>query len=240
MSAKIVHASIDEHKKIKGGEPGDQTGKEVCTRNWYEKGWDIMLHYPDEEISKQVSKIAVKLAKSNLVGYNQNKRNTLYKELKANDFNVDKYIKSKVKTDTDCSAFIYACWCCVVHSMRTDTNAPTTKSMRNFYKKHGFTVYTDRKYLTTDVNLKAGDINVKEGSHTVMVYENKSNTNIYYPVCTINTVSIVDGLKSIGVDSSYANRKLIAIKNGIDNYKGLGSQNSELLKKLKAGTLLMV
>ena len=50
-------------------------------------------------------------------------------------------------------------------------------------------------------------------------------------------LSFVDGLKSIGVDSSFANRKRIARVNGIDNYKGTAFQNIKLLNMLKAGTL---
>lgn len=49
--------------------------------------------------------------------------------------------------------------------------------------------------------------------------------------------SIVDGLKSVGVDSSYANRKALAEANGIKNYTGTASQNTALLNKLKSGTL---
>ena len=49
--------------------------------------------------------------------------------------------------------------------------------------------------------------------------------------------SIVDGLKSVGVNSSYDNRKKIAKANGIKNYTGTAKQNTELLNKLKKGTL---
>ena len=35
MSVKIGHASIDENNKASGGKSGDQTGKEICIRNWY-------------------------------------------------------------------------------------------------------------------------------------------------------------------------------------------------------------
>ena len=49
--------------------------------------------------------------------------------------------------------------------------------------------------------------------------------------------SIVDGLKSAGVNSSFDNRKKIAQANGIKNYTGTASQNTALLNKLKKGTL---
>ena len=50
-------------------------------------------------------------------------------------------------------------------------------------------------------------------------------------------LSFVDALKSIGVDSSFENRKRIARANGIDNYKGSALQNMKLLNMLKNGTL---
>ena len=61
---------------------------------------------------------------------------------------------------------------------------------------------------------------------------------VYYEACHNSYVSIVDALKSIGVDSSKANRKLIADVNGISNYTGTASQNSTLVKLLKAGMLI--
>jgi peptidoglycan hydrolase-like protein with peptidoglycan-binding domain len=164
----IVHASIDENGKTSGGKAGDQTGKEVCTRSFYSKPWNVMLRYKDSTIAAKAVEIAVKLANSNLIGYDQNQRNTLYIQLKKYNFDVDKYIKSGVKTETDCSGFIYAVFCCLIAAMRQDGNAPTTSTMRTFYKKYGFTVYTDSKYLTSDAYLKKGDILIKEGSHTVM------------------------------------------------------------------------
>ncbi len=47
------------------------------------------------------------------------------------------------------------------------------------------------------------------------------------------TGSIVDYLKSIGEDSSLANRKKLAAKYGIKNYSGTAAQNTALLKKMR-------
>lgn len=41
----IVHASINENGKITGGKTGDQTGKEICTRTYYNKPWKYVLRY---------------------------------------------------------------------------------------------------------------------------------------------------------------------------------------------------
>ena len=52
--------------------------------------------------------------------------------------------------------------------------------------------------------------------------------------------SIVDGLKLIGVDSSYGYRTLLAHANGIKDYHGTYSQNVYLLNLLKQGKLKKV
>lgn len=53
---------------------------------------------------------------------------------------------------------------------------------------------------------------------------------------TYTGTSIVDYLKSIGQDSSFANRKKLAEANGISNYTGTASQNTQLLNKLRGGS----
>lgn len=175
MAVTICHASIDERGKANSGSAGDQTGKEVCTRAWYSKPWDVMLRYKDASIAKKAASIAKKLANSNLVGYDQYQRNTLYQALKSCGWDVDKYIKSGKKTETDCSAFIYACYCCLIPSMRSDSNAPVTSTMKAFYLKHGFSAYTSSKYIAQDSNLIVGDVLVKSSSHTVMAITSGAN-----------------------------------------------------------------
>lgn len=63
------------------------------------------------------------------------------------------------------------------------------------------------------------------------------NLSVGYYETDYKGLSFVDGLKSIGVDSSFANRKRIGAANGISNYKGTALQNIKLLSMLKKGTL---
>lgn len=65
-------------------------------------------------------------------------------------------------------------------------------------------------------------------------------TNTYLHAKNYHHGSIVDGLKSIGIDSSYNYRKKLAENNGIKNYYGSYSQNIQLLNLLKNGTLKKV
>lgn len=179
---RLVHASISENNNAGwdgDAKAGDQTGKEVCVRSWYEKPWDIMLRYPDKSISRKATAAAVKLADSNLVGYDQSERNTLYKALKKYNFDVDAYIKSGDKTETDCSAFVYAMFACFIPAMRSDDNAPVTSNMRYLYSKWGFVVHTGTGYLSGD-NLINGDILVNENSHTAIATD--GNTTDTAPV----------------------------------------------------------
>ena len=47
-NGKIVHASINEKGKTTGGKPGDQTGKEICIRSYYNKPWLHVYRYTGE------------------------------------------------------------------------------------------------------------------------------------------------------------------------------------------------
>ena len=49
----------------------------------------------------------------------------------------------------------------------------------------------------------------------------------------LKTNSIVDYLKSIGADSSMANRTKLAKKYGIANYTGTADQNIQLLNRMR-------
>lgn len=66
----------------------------------------------------------------------------------------------------------------------------------------------------------------------------------YYPKYMGTTVSITTALKSIGVDSSFSNRRKIAVANGIVKssalYLGTSAQNSTMLKLLKKGELIKI
>lgn len=85
------------------------------------------------------------------------------------------------------------------------------KNRKKLAKENGINNYSG----TADQNLKL--LEILRGK----------NSNIY------QGNSIVDYLKSVGVDSSYANRKKLAKENGISNYTGTSDQNLKLLEKLR-------
>lgn len=54
-NGKIVHATGNEFGSVTGGQPGDQTGKEICVANYFNYGnggWDFVLRYMKKEDPK--------------------------------------------------------------------------------------------------------------------------------------------------------------------------------------------
>lgn len=99
----------------------------------------------------------------------------------------------------------------------------------NIDKMHG-SVNTNYNVLN---NLQETAKNVKESYTNI---ETKRGSQ-FYEKATYKGVSLVDGLKSIGVDNDRKNIKAIAEANGVKNYTGTANQNATLLRKLKAGIL---
>jgi GH24 family phage-related lysozyme (muramidase) len=60
----------------------------------------------------------------------------------------------------------------------------------------------------------------------------------YYPAYQGKSSSLVTALDSVGANSSYANRKIIAKVNGIEDYRGTAGQNIFMFNLLKDGKLL--
>lgn len=175
MAILIGHASLGSNGKISGDIPGDQNGKEVCTRQWYSKPWSLVLRPLDPNVAEKSAKACEAGCANPVFGYNQLQRNTAYTQAKKVGYDL-----SKVTTlcETDCSAFMTLCAIAGgVKELEYTGNAPTTRTMANAFVKTGkYEQLTDLKYLTSDKYLKRGDILVKPGSHTAMALENGSET----------------------------------------------------------------
>ena len=242
MAVLIGHASLNEKGKTKNGLAGDQTGKEVCTRNWYNKGWDVVLRPTSQALAENSARICEQICACELVGYNQDKRNTLWKAY----LESHKYIPIK-KVDCDCSSFMT--YCAILGGANIDygSNAPTTRTMRKDFSKLGsYEVLTDKKYTESSEYLKRGDILLKEGSHTVMVLSDGTKANdsklgkISIPSPTIrkgDTGSKVKTLQNalnilfasgLAVDGSFGTKTFNAVKTSQTTLKNLGYYTSTI------------
>lgn len=61
----IVHASINEKGTVTGGKSGDQTGKEICTRSYYNKPWNCVLRYVGDDV-KVETKAYIAVGRANV------------------------------------------------------------------------------------------------------------------------------------------------------------------------------
>lgn len=83
--------------------------------------------------------------------------------------------------------------------------------------------------------------NLENDEHKLNKIEKSVNTkNEYLENKNYSYYSIVDALKEINIDSSFEYRSMLALKNGINNYRGSAYQNLKLLDLLKQGKLLSV
>lgn len=100
------------------------------------------------------------------------------------------------------------------------------------------------KNIPTSQNSNQNNNNTKHTPKTKEIIEqNISSSNIQTEYLNANNYkhgSIVDALKSIGINSSYNYRKKLAKANNIKNYHGSYFQNIQMLNLLKQGKLKKV
>jgi hypothetical protein len=163
MGVKIAHASIDENGKIAGGVIGDQTRKELCIRDWYNKPWNVVLKCTDRKLAKKACEIAVKIAGNPNYGYNQEKRVSGYNSIFTNNFDID-----KGKGDFDCSTYVSSVY--RLAGLNTLAVSNTTSSLRRALLATGlFVEYTDSSHTASSTFAGEGDIYLSEGHHVVIV-----------------------------------------------------------------------
>lgn len=183
MAVKIGHASCDEFSRAAGGQAGDQTGKEVCIRDWYAGKWNVVLRPKSAEIANRMARFCEDICNNPKIGYDQYQRNTLRAAAQMAGWDGTKIT---VACETDCSAFMTVCAeAAGVKVAYAYGNAPTTWTMRNAFVGTGaFEALTDSKYVNSDRYLRRGDILVRESGHTAMVLSNGSEAAPYSAAAT--------------------------------------------------------
>lgn len=113
-------------------------------------------------------------------------------------------------------------------------NSSTAISLTNFTEESSKLANypVSNIYSTTSINASYDD----RYTGTPIV-QPTSVEDEYFPACAYTGVSIVDGLKSVGANSSYSYRSTIAVANGISEYESTSAQNTQMLNLLKAGKL---
>ena len=209
MAVKIGSARSDERGKITGGVAGDQTGKEVSTQDWYlhSKGWRV-LRAKDPKKAEAIAICMEAACANNLIGYDQNQRDTLYNAAKLVGFDV-RLIKKAV--ETDCSALIRVCLA-FAGIMVADFNTASEASV--LLKSGEFVELTDSKYTKKSDYLRRGDILVtKTKGHTEVVLTDGSKAEKTPDVSQVQYVLGVRVLKNgmEGADVKELQRMLIQL-----------------------------
>lgn len=170
MSVLIAHASLDENRNIKGGKAGDQTGKEVCIREWYNRPWNVMIRFIDINMANRFADDMEMAANNDYIGYDQNQRNSLLVKARKYNYNLSRITEP---CECDCSSLVaVACMYAGIpeSALTLNGNCAHTRNLRAMLKATGeVEIYTTIPYLAMTDRLRRGDILLKEGSHVAGV-----------------------------------------------------------------------
>ena len=103
----IGNAVGDEHGGASGGEPGNQTGKELRIQPWYKnkKGWRV-FRPKSPEVAAMLVYCMTAACENPFIGYDQKQRNTLYNAASKVDFDCAKVTEP---CECDCSSLVRVC-----------------------------------------------------------------------------------------------------------------------------------
>ena len=209
MTVKIGHASIDENGKASGGKAGDQTGKELCIRDWYSKGWNVLLRPATAQLAEKSAAACEAACRNEHIGYDQSRRNSLYEQAAAAGFDLGRIEKGCA---CDCSSLMHVC-AMAGANLTYGSNGCTTRTMvRHFLASGDYIKLTGKEFLTGEESLLRGDILVKEGSHTVMVLGSfiiQPQPEIVTVHCAVRLPALAKGMES---DTVKAMQQLLLAK----------------------------
>lgn len=219
MTIKCAWAAIDEHGNARGGQKGDQTGREVHTGPWYDFGQNCIIRPKNKDLADKLATVMEALANNDAVGYDQSKRLTLYRELAALDFN---YKKLKTKCATDCSAMVAASL--NVCGVKVSPNLWTGNLWACVKPSGKFTRLSDTYYLRTGDYLKRGDIILNEQTHVIVALEDGIQVAYRESRFTTSGIiapkSLVKGERFTIGGTVKSNAQLVAVEAGVQDVKG--------------------
>ena len=235
--AKISNSGSDEHGNYKGGQAGDQTGREWYIRDWYNRPWNCVLRHPNEEVRKCLATLAVKAANNDRIGYDQSQRDTYKEALKEAGWDPEAIDRN---VESDCSAGVIANIIATGYILGIAGlqrfGATYTGNMRAEARNRGFDVLTDAKYLTSSEYLMAGDIPLNDQHHVCTVVTNGIRSGAEAPLTEKGDYEIMPLIKKgnrgkavkilqillggLEVDGSFGPKTLEAVK-AFQKKKGL-------------------
>lgn len=175
----ISNSGHDENGRYSGGKAGDQTGTEWQIISWYNRPWNVVLRFENQQVAQMIADIARAAAKNNLIGYDQNQRTTYWQHLKASNYDP---AQITIACEADCSSGVAANVKAVgyrlgIQTLKNVSVDAYTGNLRAVLKRAGAIELTASKYLTSDKYLRPGDILLYEGHHTATNLDMGSNAS---------------------------------------------------------------
>lgn len=161
MTPKVAYASISENGTI-NGKVGDQTGKELKVRDYYEFGQTYYFRFNSSNDAWWMADIARRIVLNDNVGYGQNDRTTLFNLLKSNGWQSSKINK---KVNTDCSELVVCAFNCIYEKVLLASNTYTGNLKTRLEATGKGTIHK----ITKGYKPMAGDIVFKPNKHAVIV-----------------------------------------------------------------------
>lgn len=234
MAVRIGSARIDERGKATGGQAGDQTGREVCTENWYlsNQGWYVIRAKSDTARNKIAQDMEYACANNN-IGYDQSQNQTLWNAASKVGYNCSKVT---TKCETDCARLVRVCvWYAGIHAgdFYTGNEVSVLKSTG------AFDILTDSKYCSSSAYLKRGDILVtRTKGHTVVVLDNGSKVASPVQPSTPSTPSTPATAGLVFTYQVKVNGKVLPAVTNLNDYAGIrGSAITDIAIKVNKGSL---
>lgn len=168
MIIKVIEAYASENKS-KYGQAGDQTGQELRMAKKESTDFDFYVRFLFKTPRKLFLLNAKKCVRSNLIGYSQSDRYSFYNQLVKYDYDLDKYLASKIKTNCDCSSLVMSLINSLAHRSeiyKFDIRGYATFNMVRYFRDHPNKFVIKNIYSNTQ--LMPGDILIKSG-HTAIV-----------------------------------------------------------------------
>ena len=172
MTVMIGSARGDENGRAYGGQPGDQTGKEVSRQPWYKhpQGWRV-FRAKDAEAREKIGACMDAACDNSHIGYDQNDRLTLYSVAEGVDFDCGKV---EIDCETDCSALVRVC--CAFAKIDLP-NFNTQYEPEILARSGAFDELTGAAFTDYSDRLMRGDILVTRGKgHTAVVLNDGDKT----------------------------------------------------------------
>lgn len=164
----IGHAVGDEHGRARGGEAGNQSGKELRISPWYlnSKGWRV-LRAIDPVVRMRLADDMRRACNNPNIGYDQSQRNTLWAAVSPYGFDCARVEKP---VECDCSSLVRVCLAYAgirVDNFNTESEAKRLLATGKFEEMKG------DQYQKQSAYLLEGDVLVTcTKGHTCIVLNN--------------------------------------------------------------------